>query len=298
MKCKLSIVIPAYNAEHTISKVIDSVANALSRVSGVTEIIVVDDGSTDRTGVILDEMSCSIDMQNVSLRVLHQSNSGCYRARLAGLRIANCEYFGFVDSDDFVEPEMYVEMLKVAESCKADVVECSWRLEGVSERDEQPCTIIEEMYSENIVKERYIIPTLIGCGTSAYLWNKIYKCQYDFSRWIDGDFGSYEDLIHNLQLFQNVQSFVRVSNKYYRYAPTDASVTRTFNPMHVVRLKNTVKAKYDLVRIYLEGPQINTAMRTWLLNEKKNYVKKAILASHGNLLALIRNLIQLLNVNI
>ena len=298
MKKRLSIVIPAYNAERTINKVVESVTKALGALREESEIVVVNDGSTDGTREVLNVIPPRLEQGKVSVRSLHQENGGCYRARLAGLRTIDSEYFGFVDADDFVEPEMYVDMLSIAESENADVVECGWRLEGVSLRDSRPCEVVERLLSKEMVRENYILPNLVGCGASAYLWNKIYRNQYEFASWIDGDFGSYEDLIHNLQLFTKVRSFVRLSNKFYRYAPTDTSVTKTFNYQHILRLRNTAKAKSELIRAYVPETNVDIAMRMWLANEKKNYMKKAIIASHGNLSVMIKNLAQIFKVRV
>jgi len=288
---KMSIIIPAYNAAKTIVDVVKSVAVSLERVHGKTEIIVVDDGSKDGTGELLDGLSSDFNEEDVHLKVVHQANGGCYSARLAGLRMIDSEYFGFVDADDYVEPEMYEAMLNVAENGKFDVVECGWRFEGETKKDWRPVDIVERLDSKPEILGRYVIPTLVGCGESAYVWNKIYRNQYDFGTWIEGDFGSYEDLIHNLQLFRNVKSYARLSNRYYRYAPMDASVTKNFNAMHIVRLQNAAVAKRELIKAFVADSEVEPYMRKWLSNEKWNYIKKAILASRGSPLAVIQNLI-------
>ena len=293
---KISIVVPAYNAEKTIGMVIDSIATALSLVRETTEIIVVNDGSKDDTLNRLEALAKSFPRSAVEFRVVNQENGGCYRARLSGLKVAQGEFIGFVDSDDYVEPEMYVEMLRVAAEEHVDVVECGWRFEGMSEPDARPCSVIGMLKERDAVLAGYILPTLVGCGDSAYLWNKIYRNQYDFSTWIDGDFGSYEDLIHNLQLFTKVNSYARTDKRFYRYAPSNASVTRTFNSMHIKRLNNTAKAKRELIAPFVSSDMVGGCMRSWIANERKNYVKKAILAAHGNPLKMAANLLQILKV--
>lgn len=75
------------------------------------EIIIVDDGSTDSTGAIADALAAEND--NVS--VIHQVNGGLSRARNAGIRAAHGEYIGFVDSDDYIAPAMYEELVRAIE---------------------------------------------------------------------------------------------------------------------------------------------------------------------------------------
>lgn len=99
----ISIIVPIYNVEKYLKRCIDSLINQTYRN---IEIILVDDGSPDNCGKICDEYAKA----DSRIKVIHQINSGVSAARNAGLKIANGEYIGFIDSDDFVSPEMY-EML-------------------------------------------------------------------------------------------------------------------------------------------------------------------------------------------
>ena len=96
----ISIVIPVYKAEQYLDQCISSVVNQSYRN---LEIILVDDGSPDQCGKLCDEWA----EKDKRIRVIHKENGGLSDARNAGLDIASGEYIGFVDSDDFVHPEMY-----------------------------------------------------------------------------------------------------------------------------------------------------------------------------------------------
>lgn len=114
MQDTLSVVVPAYNVEDYLGRCIESILN---QTFPVMELIVVDDGSTDRTGQIADEYAG----RDARVRVLHQKNGGLSAARNTGLDAASAEYIGFVDSDDYIEPRMYEELLALLHRHSADM---------------------------------------------------------------------------------------------------------------------------------------------------------------------------------
>ncbi len=97
---KISVIIPVYNVEPYIRKCIDSVIN---QTYINLEIILVDDGSTDNSGKVCDEYAT----KDKRVKVLHKRNGGVSSAKNAGLKEVTGKYLGFVDSDDWIEPEMY-----------------------------------------------------------------------------------------------------------------------------------------------------------------------------------------------
>ena len=112
---RLSIIIPAYNAERFIEKCIDSI---IDNNFSAYEIIVIDDGSTDKTPEILDRMA----IQYCCMRVFHVNNGGVSKARNLGIEKAQGDYLAFVDADDFVE-EGYVSKLLSYISQNVDLVQ-------------------------------------------------------------------------------------------------------------------------------------------------------------------------------
>lgn len=117
----ISVIVPIYNVERYINKCIDSIIHQSYKN---LEIILVDDGSPDKCGEIIDEYS-RIDKR---IHVIHKSNGGLSSARNAGLDIASGDFIGFVDSDDWIEPTMYEEMLSFMEKEQLDLVECGINL--------------------------------------------------------------------------------------------------------------------------------------------------------------------------
>lgn len=117
-KKKLSIIIPVYKTEKYLTKCLDSVLDAVDQN---TEVLVINDGSPDHS----EEIILQYVKQYPNIFVYYKKeNGGLSDVKNYGLERISGEYVIFLDSDDFIEPEMYREMLKVAEQEKADVVTC------------------------------------------------------------------------------------------------------------------------------------------------------------------------------
>ena len=127
---KLSVIVPVYRAEEYLQRCVDSL---LAQQLSDYEIILVDDGSPDRSGELCDEYA---GQHPDKVRCLHLVNGGQGRARNRGMEIARGEYLGFVDSDDWVESDMYPKLLQCAEAEGADVVVCGIRALHADGREE------------------------------------------------------------------------------------------------------------------------------------------------------------------
>lgn len=117
---KISIVIPAYNCETTIERCVKS---ALFQTYGNQEIIVVDDGSDDRTAELLDDL----ERKYAALRVIHQENMGVAAARNAGMKAAEGVWLVTLDADDYIDPDMLFCMHREAVLSEVQLVICGMR---------------------------------------------------------------------------------------------------------------------------------------------------------------------------
>ena len=115
----LSIIVPVYDVEHYLQKCIDSI---LAQTFTDFELILVDDGSPDNCPALCDAAAA----KDARIRVLHQKNGGLSAARNAGLDVARGEWIGFVDSDDYIAPEMYEILYKAVQSTGADLALCDY----------------------------------------------------------------------------------------------------------------------------------------------------------------------------
>lgn len=113
----ISIIIPVYNAEKELKKCVESIIRQTQRD---IEIILIDDGSVDASLSICQKYAEG----DCRVKVVHQKNAGVSAARNAGIGMATGQYIGFVDSDDWIAPQMYERLLSEAERTGADVVMC------------------------------------------------------------------------------------------------------------------------------------------------------------------------------
>ncbi|MDE7253390.1 MAG: glycosyltransferase [Acetatifactor sp.] len=113
----LSVIVPVYNTKAYLPRCLDSI---LKQQISDMEIICVDDGSTDGSGEILDQYAA----RDTRIQVIHKANAGLVAARKSGLEVARGTYTAYVDSDDWIEPEMYKTLCDVAKQYGADMV-CS-----------------------------------------------------------------------------------------------------------------------------------------------------------------------------
>lgn len=128
----ISIIVPVYMAEKYLNRCIESI---LCQTYKNFELILVDDGSPDTSGDLCDYWAG----QDSRVKVIHKENGGASSARNCGLKIAKGKYIAFVDSDDWLEPNMYEQLYKLLEENKAQMAICGMRVvDGKKEKNVQP----------------------------------------------------------------------------------------------------------------------------------------------------------------
>lgn len=169
----LTIVIPVYNAESYLACCLDSI---LAQQYTDYEIILVDDGSTDRSPAICDTYAAA----HPQIRCLHQPNGGHTAARQNGVCQSRGQYIAFVDSDDWVAPEMYGRMCTAARDTHADIVHCNFT--AVMPHKEKVCGIpFPSGYYDKAKLMETVYPNMIYFGTffvfgiAPNLWNKLFR---------------------------------------------------------------------------------------------------------------------------
>ena len=120
-KMKISTIVPIYNSEKYLKKCIDSIINQSIGFENI-QLILVDDGSTDRSKSIIDQYI----KKYKNITYIYQKNSGQASARNKGLKVACGEFISFVDSDDYIEKNMYLELYDIAKQKKCDIVTCDY----------------------------------------------------------------------------------------------------------------------------------------------------------------------------
>lgn len=157
----ISVIIPVYNVEKYLPQCLDSVLNQDHRA---LEVILIDDGSADNSGTICDAYAA----KDGRVTVIHQKNGGAAAAKNAGLRAATGEFLSFVDSDDYLEPNVYGFMVETLKHSGAAAVQFSFRNIYTTYAEEEilkPETVDNETYLVRFTKD----------WTCSLLWNKLYR---------------------------------------------------------------------------------------------------------------------------
>lgn len=156
----LSIVVPVYNVEKYLDKCVKSI---LKQSKKDMEIILVDDGSTDSSGKMCDDFS----KMDERIRTIHKSNGGLTSAWKAGVEFARGKYIGFVDSDDWIDEDMFEKLYEAAQKNKADMVICGLVYEfenpNIPKRNESSL-LNEGIYDRKKIMEE-IYPKLLNDGS-------------------------------------------------------------------------------------------------------------------------------------
>lgn len=175
MNSKLSIIVPVYNVENYLDQCISSITS--QDYSDFT-LILVDDGSTDSSGSICEKWAQEDDR----IIVYHKSNGGLMSAWKYGLMRTQTDYVGFVDADDWIDPDMYSRLLQEAKRSDSDIVVCGWIGEyedGRNIKKEKVRLAGRTFDAEEIRHEVY--PILISGGDYRWMgispnrWTKLYK---------------------------------------------------------------------------------------------------------------------------
>ena len=215
----ISVIIPVYKVEPFIHRCVDSILN---QTYTNLEIILVDDGSPDRCGEICDEYA----EKDSRIRVIHQKNGGLSAARNAGLDICTGEYIAFVDSDDYIETDMYEKMLVAAIEHKVDICVCQWQFETCEGKKVVDLTKVNsDIFGEmsSLALARFLYKGSYENGVVVAAWNKLYK----YSIFHDIRFcGNYmeDDAIHSY-IFSIDFPVLVMDQQYYVYCENNASLT-------------------------------------------------------------------------
>lgn len=210
---KISVIIPVYNVEPYIRQSLDSIINQTYKN---LEIILIDDGSPDNCGKICDEYS----LKDNRIKVLHIKNGGPAVARNAGLDIATGDFIGFMDPDDFFEPDMYETLYNAITRTNAGLAICNW-FKG-TENNWTKNTVFpdKEILTPNETFEVFY--------NNMYVWNKLYRKD------VVGNLRQIEtyaqDVHYTFTVLTRIDKVVCVNEYkcYYRMNPTSRQHAKKF----------------------------------------------------------------------
>lgn len=238
----ISVIIPIYNVEKYLEDCISSVVN---QSYTNLEILLIDDGSRDSCPCICDYWA----KKDSRIKVIHKKNGGLSSARNEGITIATGKYLSFVDSDDYIEPDMLRTMVEAAERNTAEMVCCGRLLVLANgEKKRMHCLEDEKLYtSEQAIKE-----ILMGRDIEEAAWDKLYlKKLFTNIRYPEGEIN--EDIVVIGPLIEKCNCIVHVGDPFYNYRVNENSITKSkYNSKKSIYLKHMQQVEEYVLSTYKE----------------------------------------------
>jgi len=278
---KISIIIPVYNVEPYLRRCLDSVINQTHKN---LEILCIDDGSTDNSGSICEEYA----KKDSRIRVLHKENGGVSSARNVGLTHFTGYYLGFVDSDDWIEPDMYETLYASKLGNNVSLCAVSFTRDDIIE---SPRELIPQRELTRYEMLLYAIRNVHYAGFGRVIWNKLYSSTdiRDIKLRFDENLKIAEDLkfIANL-LFSGERSGVFINTPLYHYSRRPSSLMDSLDYEHSL---DELKSYKEIIN---SGDEIGLSDVTVWLKRQHCYnasllLEKAIKHNDIMLLEVLRN---------
>lgn len=239
---EISVIVPLYNSEKWIRRCINSI---LAQTFKDYEVILIDDGSKDGSGVLCDSLAC----ENENVRVVHQENRGLAAARKKGVEAAQGKYITFIDSDDYVAPDMLKVLYDNISSF--DVVSCCYNVVNGNNKI-FPVNFKEEYIdffdSKEMIYAYFERQYLHGTACAKLAKRDLYDC-------IDMCEGAApgEEICTTLQLYQLAKSARALSAPLYYYWQNEDGISHGgFTPLHRKGLINYINMCDSLVERFPE----------------------------------------------
>lgn len=249
---KVSIIVPVYNAMPYFTECMRSLmAQTLEDI----ELIVVDDGGRDGSGTFADALA----EVNDAVRVIHQKNVGVSAARNAGLAIARGEYVGFVDADDFIDPELFETLYEAAVLSSAEIVNSGYTTFGTKESSSTstaPSFEPGKVLGHEDMKRHAAQMHKTGCFL--FVWRNLFSRSFLEENHIrfDEDITVGEDTLFCMECFLKAQRVVSVDIDAYRYRIHSGSAMRQQDKSLLESsLQNQFTRKLALAEQYLGAYQ-------------------------------------------
>ena len=254
----ISVIVPVYNVEKYLEKCIESILNQTYKN---IEVILINDGSTDKSGEICEELV----QRDIRVKVIHKKNEGLSSARNEGIEKAIGEYIAFLDSDDYIIPESYEYLYKLSQKYYADIVSANFKridendfdvVEKIIEEDNKKIEVEEKK-----LKKENVLDILYGTEEHAYIqqvvvWNKLYKSHlFHNIRFPKGKL--HEDEFTTFRIFSEAENIVMSTKIIHGYMQTKNSIMRS--EIKDKRIKDNLEAYKNAIQFFKEK-QLNSVM--------------------------------------
>ena len=242
----ISVIVPIHDTEIYLPQCIESILN---QTYPYLQIILIDNGSTDGSGEICDRYA-AIDNR---IEVVHQRDMGATGARKSGLQKARGRYIGFVDSDDYIEPQMYERFLEEILASGADFVHFGYWEERI-EKSEKKNVLEKQVIKTDEKVMEYIKESLLeekNC-MSPSMWSKLYNAEFIKSNFlkVPNECSYGEDKVCLFRCMLEANSVALVDEAYYHYRIRNGSEDRKYDLQKIMK---TAILYDNLCRVFIEN---------------------------------------------
>lgn len=228
---KVSVIVPVYNVENYLAKCLDSL---IRQTHQNIEILVVNDGSTDRSEEVIHDYARKYPDK---IKAFRKENGGLSDARNFGIDTATGDYIGFVDSDDYVNPSMFEEMAGLAEKHNAEMVICNIRKVNQHGKVIQKITQVPNMPEKIDLESNFSVFSDI----SYFACNKLFKKELFKEKRFKNNV-HFEDIQLIPRLLLDCTTIAQTQNYHYQYLERTDSITKT----HTEKGLDILKAVEDV----------------------------------------------------
>lgn len=210
----VSIIVPVYNVEKYLDKCVQSLVR---QTYSNLEIILIDDGATDNSGMVCDKWAS----KDERVKVIHTENRGLSAARNTGIDNSVGHFLCFVDSDDWIEPDMVSSLVENMSLCKADISSCGLK----KDYDEQKIVFNKQLEDKVIEQKQMFHEILCNENVYGYVCNKLFLKEIVNNLRFDETLFSQEDMDFTMKYLEKCKKCVYTESEYYHYRQRRESMT-------------------------------------------------------------------------
>ncbi|MBQ8894622.1 MAG: glycosyltransferase [Clostridia bacterium] len=228
---KISVIVPIYNMDKYLSRCIDSI---LAQTYANLQIILVNDGSTDSSPQLCDQYADEDDR----IVVVHKSNGGLSSARNAGIDVAIGDYVGFVDSDDYIAPDMYEQLIQRMGSSDAEISNVMYV--RVDEKAVESPSKVPHFRDEEISSPDFAKELMLHLGDVSVCTKLFSRALFKDVRFCENKLN--EDLLFILELLSKIKVIHFVGKVGYYYFSRSGSISNGYGKAVEDMVENSVVA--------------------------------------------------------
>lgn len=269
---KYSVIVPVYNVEKYLPHCVDSIISQIKDINSDIEILLIDDGSTDKSAEICDQYK---KMNPEVIKVFHNKNRGLLLTRRFGFEKAQGEYIVNCDSDDFLEPCFFETIDRVLDEFESDVV----IFNAYRYCEDSKSVFINNIFGKanRVVQKEEVLREFLSTYMITSMWIKVYKrscvCvnkdynQFDYIQ-------NGEDTLQTIEIFDNAKSFYYVNQQLYNYRQGSGMTTK-FDSKYI-------RSFIDVYKI-MEQYSIK-----WEIKEYEDLISQRVLSAVGRAITISR----------